>query len=99
MVISLLAEPEGLLSFLSEEVGLRELEDMTPASCLLVAHQKYLKNRYVGFVFFRDDIRYLFSFVWEACYNETFLKGAKCEVFFWRCSCVVAGARLPLQQD
>ena len=31
----------------------------------------------MGFVFFRD----LFSCVWEACYNETFLKGAKCEVF------------------
>lgn len=53
VVISLLAEPEGLLSFLSEEVGLRELEDMTPASCLLVAHQKIFEKPICGFCVFQ----------------------------------------------
>lgn len=64
VVISLLAEPEGLLSFLSEEVGPESLNIIYEPSKLFigspVALNKYLKEPICGFSVFQR--RYLISF-------------------------------------
>lgn len=105
VVISLLAEPEGLLSFLSEEVG----PEVVHTTNLTIPVRAWIHDP--GKLILDDIgsppkkvenpwwvlVLVFFSHKWDM----RILRFAGGEVWSYslECFCVVAGARLPLQQD